>query len=44
MPDQYLTVMEGIEQLYDLKSLAFDDVVGRLKALEERTQRGSSGT
>ena len=44
MPDQYLMVVAGIEQFYDLKSLAFDDVVGRLKALEERTQRGSSGT
>ncbi|CAD6204411.1 unnamed protein product [Miscanthus lutarioriparius] len=35
VPDQYLTVVAGIEQFYDLKSLAFDDVVGRLKALEE---------
>lgn len=44
VPDQYLTVVAGIEQFYDLKSLAFDEAIGCLKAFEERTQRSSSGT
>jgi hypothetical protein len=30
-----------IEQFYDLKSLAFEEAVGRLKAYEERTRRGA---
>ena len=44
VPDRYLTVVAGIEQFYDLKTLAFDEAVGRLKAFEERTRRGSSGS
>jgi hypothetical protein len=44
VPDWYLTVVVGIEQFYDLKTLAFDEAVGRLKAFEERTRRGSSGS
>ncbi|CAD6268843.1 unnamed protein product [Miscanthus lutarioriparius] len=37
VPDHYLTVVAGIEQFYDLKTIAFDEAVGRLKAFEERT-------
>ncbi|XP_066334496.1 uncharacterized protein [Miscanthus floridulus] len=44
VPDRYLTVVAGIEQFYDLKTLAFDEAVGRLKAFEERIRRGSSGS
>ena len=36
VPDRYLTVVAGIEQFFDLKTLAFDEAVGRLKAFEER--------
>ncbi|XP_066333934.1 uncharacterized protein [Miscanthus floridulus] len=43
VPDRYLTVVAGIEQFFDLKTLAFDEAVGRLKAFEEQTRRGSSG-
>jgi hypothetical protein len=31
----------GIEQFFDLKTMAFDDAVGRLKAFEERTRWGA---
>jgi hypothetical protein len=44
VPDRYLNVVAGIEQFYDLKTLAFDEAVGRLKAFEERTRRSSGGT
>ena len=43
VPDHYLTVVAGIEQFYDLKTIAFDEAVGRLKAFEERTSRRSGG-
>lgn len=39
VPDHYLTVVAGIEQFYDLKTLAFDEAVGHLKVFEERTRR-----
>lgn len=39
----YINVVDGIEQFYDLKKLAFDVAVGRLKAYEERTKRGAGG-
>lgn len=39
----YLTMVASNEQFYDLKTLAFDEAVGRLKAFEERMRRGSSG-
>jgi hypothetical protein len=38
VPERYLTVVAGIEQFYDLKTLAFDEAVGHLKAFEERTR------
>jgi len=43
VPDQYLNVVAGIEQFYDLKTLAFDEAVGHLKVFVERTRRGASG-
>jgi len=42
VPERFLTVVAGIEQFFDLKTMAFDEAVGRLKAFEERTRRGSS--
>jgi len=41
MPDRFLNVVARIEQFFDLKSVAFDEAVGRLKAFEERTKRGA---
>ena len=41
VPDRFLNVVAGIEQFFDLKSVAFDEAVGRLKAFEERTKRGA---
>lgn len=41
MPDRFLNVMAEIKQFFDLKSVAFDEAVGRLKAFEERTRRGA---
>jgi hypothetical protein len=43
VPDRFIHVVAGIEQFYDLKNLAFDEAVGRLKVYEERTRRGASG-
>ncbi|CAD6255874.1 unnamed protein product [Miscanthus lutarioriparius] len=43
VPERFINVVAGIEQFYDLKKLAFDEAVGRLKAYEERTRRGASG-
>ncbi|XP_066341609.1 uncharacterized protein [Miscanthus floridulus] len=39
MPECYINVVVGIEQFYDLKKLAFDEAVGRLKALSGRLGR-----
>ena len=39
--DRFLNVVARIEQFFDLKSVAFDEAVGRLKAFEERTKRGA---
>jgi len=41
VPERFIHVIAGIEQFYDLKKMAFDDAVGRLKAFEERTRRVS---
>jgi hypothetical protein len=43
VPERFITVMAGIEQFCDLKSLAFDEVVGHLKAYEEQVWRGAEG-
>jgi hypothetical protein len=37
--EHYINVISRIEQFYDLKKLAFDEAVGRLKAFEECTKR-----
>ena len=37
--DKYIHVIAGIEQFFDLKKIAFDEAIGRLKAFEERTKR-----
>lgn len=39
--EQFIQVVLGIEQFYDLKKLAFEEV-GPLKAFEERTRRGGA--
>ena len=41
VPDKYIHVIARIEQFYDLKTLPFDEAVGRLRAFEERTRRGA---
>jgi hypothetical protein len=41
--DRYLTVVASIEQFHDLKTLVFDEAVGRLKASEERMRWSSGG-
>ncbi|XP_066351663.1 uncharacterized protein [Miscanthus floridulus] len=43
MPDKFIHVIAGIEQFYNLQTLAFDEAVGRLKAFEERTTRRGVG-
>jgi hypothetical protein len=43
VPERFITIVVGIEQFYDLKSLAFDEAVGRLMAYEERVWRGAGG-
>ncbi|XP_066341258.1 uncharacterized protein [Miscanthus floridulus] len=43
VPDRFIHVIAGIEQFYDLKTLVFDEAVGRLKAFKERTRRGAGG-
>ncbi|XP_021308378.1 uncharacterized protein LOC110432387 [Sorghum bicolor] len=41
VPGRFINVVAGIEQFYDLKKLAFEEAVGRLKTYEERTRRGA---
>ncbi|XP_076905233.1 uncharacterized protein LOC143560928 [Bidens hawaiensis] len=36
MPDKYLPIISSMELLADIETMAFEDVVGRLKAYEER--------
>jgi hypothetical protein len=43
VPERFINVVAGIEQFFDLKKIAFDEAVGRLKAFEERTRRGGAG-
>jgi hypothetical protein len=44
VPEKYITVVAVIEQFFDLKKVAFEEAVGRLKAFEERIQRGAGGS
>ena len=41
VPERFIQVIARIEQFYDLKKLPFAEAVGRLKAYEERTRKGS---
>ena len=43
-PEKYIHVIAGIEQFFDLKKIAFDEAIVRLKAFEERTKRGAGGS
>ena len=43
VPEHYINMVVGIEQFYNLKKLAFNEVVGRLKAYEECTKQGVGG-
>jgi len=43
VPERFINCVAGIEQFCDLKTLAFDEAVGRLKAFEERVQQGARG-
>jgi len=44
VPERFINMVAGIEQFYDLSKLSFADAVGRLKAFEERTKKGSGGS
>ena len=44
VPDRFLNVVAGVEQFFNLKTLPFEDALGRLKAFEERTRRGAVNT
>jgi hypothetical protein len=41
VPERFIQVVAEIEQFYDLKTLVFEEAVGRLKTFEERTRRGA---
>lgn len=42
MPDKYLPIVASIEQYSDIESMPFEEVVGRLKAYEERVKLRAS--
>ena len=44
VPEKFINVVVGIEQFYDLKTVQFEEAVGRLKTFEERTQRGAGSS
>ncbi|KAD6796064.1 hypothetical protein E3N88_06960 [Mikania micrantha] len=44
IPERFLNIAATIEQLVDLKTVKFQEVVGRLKAYEERTGACSSSS
>ncbi|GKC14192.1 retrovirus-related pol polyprotein from transposon TNT 1-94 [Tanacetum coccineum] len=39
LPRRFVHIVEALEQVLDLKTMAFEDVVGRLKAYEERVKQ-----
>jgi hypothetical protein len=39
VPDSLFAAVAGIEQFCDVETICFDDVLGRLKAFQERTER-----
>ncbi|KAK8696624.1 hypothetical protein V6N13_001756 [Hibiscus sabdariffa] len=44
IPDKYFPVVAGIEQFHDLKTMPFEEAIGRMKAYEERTAQLSGNT
>jgi hypothetical protein len=44
VPERFIAVVAGIEQFYDLKTLVFEEAIGRLKAFEELIQRGAGSS
>ena len=38
LPSRFIHIVAALEQVLDLKTITFEDVVGRLKAYEERTK------
>jgi len=44
VPEKFINVVVGIEQFYDLKTVRFEEAVGRLKTFEERTQQGAGSS
>ena len=43
VPERFINVVAGIEQICNLSTLTFADAVGRLKTFEERTRRAGGG-
>lgn len=43
LPRRFIHIVASIEQVLDLKTVGFEDVVGRLKAYEERIREDDSG-
>jgi hypothetical protein len=43
VPERFIQIVAGIEQFCDLKTLVFDEAIGRLRTFEERTRRGAGG-
>ncbi|XP_047335709.1 uncharacterized protein LOC124939263 [Impatiens glandulifera] len=39
VPERFISVVAGIEQFYNLETLTFEEVVGRLKVFEERMRK-----
>ncbi|KAK8686368.1 hypothetical protein V6N13_125393 [Hibiscus sabdariffa] len=44
VPNKYFPIVAGIEQFHDLETMPFEEVIGRIKAYEERTARLSGNT
>ena len=44
VPDDLYTAVAGIEQFCDLEKVCFDEVLGRLKAFQERSERCKKAT
>jgi hypothetical protein len=44
VPDRFIAIIAAIEQFADLKTMTFQESVGRLKAFEERTKHVHSST
>jgi hypothetical protein len=44
VPDALYTAVAGIEQFCDVETVCFDEVLGRLKAFQERSERRKAAT